>query len=83
MGDQNQPKNNRAYYLFALKIVGDFGIAIAAPVVIFSLIGQHFDEKYHRTPLFTIIGFVVAAALSARLIYKKAKRYGQEYQNLR
>lgn len=74
--------NDRKYYLFALKIVGDFGISIAVPVLIFVLIGQYFDDKYHKTSLFTVLGFVLAALITAKIIYKKAKRYGQEYQNL-
>lgn len=82
MEQPNQPKNDHAYYMFALKIVGDFGASIAVPVVLFVLIGQHFDEKWQKGPLFTILGFVLAALVSGRIIYKKAKRYGQEYQKL-
>ena len=83
MNDSKQsPKSDREYYLFALKIIGDFGATIAVPVVIFTLLGQFLDEKYQRRPLFTILAFVVAALISAKIIYKKAKKYGQEYQNL-
>jgi len=74
--------NDRAYYTFALKIIGDFGVSIAAPVVLFVLVGQYLDGKYGKSPLFTILGFVLAAAISARIIYRKAKRYGAEYQKL-
>ena len=35
--------NDRAYYTFALKIIGDFGVSIAAPVVLFVLVGQYLD----------------------------------------
>lgn len=76
------PKSDREYYLFALKIIGDFGAAIAAPVVLFVLLGQFLDERYHRRPLFTILAFVLSALISANIIYKKAKKYGQEYQDL-
>ncbi len=76
------PKNDREYYFFALRIIGDFGAAIAVPVVIFVLLGQFLDEKYQRRPLFIILGFIIAFLISAKIIYKKAKRYGQEYQNL-
>lgn len=81
--EQPKPqKNDRAYYMFALKIVGDFGASIAIPVVVFVLIGQHFDAKWNKGPLFTTLGFVLAALVSGRIIYQKAKRYGQEYQKL-
>lgn len=79
-----QPKNtsDRTYYLFALRIVGDFGASIAVPVVVFVLIGQWLDGKYDKGPLFTILAFAFAAVTSAKMIYKKAKKYGREYQEL-
>jgi len=82
--DNNQPQKttDREYYFFALKIIGDFGASIAVPVVVLVLLGQYLDEKYHRAPLLTIIGFVVAALTSGRIIYRKAKRYGVEYQKM-
>ena len=76
-------KNEHEYYLFALKIVGDFGINIAAPVVVFALIGQSLDEKYQTRPWFLILGFVAAAVLSGIIIYRKAKRYGEEYNKMK
>lgn len=81
---EQSPKNSsdRQYYIFAMKIVGDFGASIAVPVVLFVLFGQYLDDKYGRGPLFTVIGFVLAALISARIIYKKAKKYGQEYQKM-
>jgi len=80
---ENKKKtSDRAYYLFALRIIGDFGISLAVPVVIFVLIGQWLDEKYHRFPWFTVLAFVLAALVSGRIIYKKAKKYGMEYQNM-
>ncbi|TAN32938.1 AtpZ/AtpI family protein [Patescibacteria group bacterium] len=75
--------SDRKYYMFGLKIAGDFGISIAAPVVLFALLGQYLDEKYNTGPWLLIVGFVLAAAISAKLIYKKAKRYGDEYQKMK
>ena len=73
---------DRQYYMFALRIIGDFGASIAIPVVVFVLIGQYFDERYQRSPLFTILGFIISAVISAKIIHKKAKRYGEQYQKL-
>ena len=73
---------SREYYLFAFKIMGNFGAAIAVPIVLFALIGQYLDEKYHRGPLFMIFGFVLAALVSGKMIYKKARIYGEEYKKL-
>mgnify|MGYP001568700166 FL=1 len=82
--EDNQPKktSGRQYQLFAFKMLGDFGASIAAPVVLFVLIGQYLDGKYDKSPLFTILGFVLAALSSAKIIYKKAKKYGDEYKRM-
>ena len=72
----------RQYYLFGLRIVGDFGASIAVPVILFVLIGQWLDGKYGTGSRYTILGFVVAALLSARMIYRKAKRYAKEYEDI-
>ena len=82
------PENNTKktsglqYQLFAFKMLGDFGASIAVPVVVLVLVGQYLDGKYDRLPLFTILGFVLAAAISAKIIYKKAKFYGEEYKRM-
>lgn len=68
--------------MLAFKIMGAFGATIAVPVVLFVLIGQYLDGKYDKGPLFTIIGFVLAALISGKMIYKKAKLYGAEYKKL-
>lgn len=73
---------DRKYYLFAIRIIGDFGASIAVPVVVFVLIGQWLDGKYNKSPWFTVIAFVLAAVLSGKMIYKKAEKYGKEYQDL-
>lgn len=82
--DEQKPQKttSREYYMFAFKIIGDFGASIAVPVVLFVLIGNYFDGKYNKTPLFTILGFVLAALVSARIIYKRAKEYGDEYKRM-
>lgn len=77
-----KPSDDRRYYLFALKIVGDFGASIAIPVVIFALLGKYLDARYNTAPWLLICGFALSAFLSGKMIYNKAKRYGAEYQNL-
>lgn len=75
------PKD-RKYYLLGLRIAGDFGATIAAPVVVFVLIGQWLDEKYDKNPWLTVASFLLAAVLSGVMIYKKAKRYGKQFQDI-
>jgi len=80
---QENPQNSdRQYYLFALKIMGDFGVVIAVPVIVFVLAGQWLDDKYGRSPLFTVFGFLIAVLISIKILYKKAKVYGEEYARL-
>ena len=70
----------RQYYMFALRIFADFGASIAVPVVLFVLIGQYFDNKYDNYPLYTIIGLIISALVTVKIIFKKSKAYGKEYQ---
>lgn len=75
------PKD-RQYIMLGLSIVGDFGATIAVPIVVFVLIGQWLEGKYGHAPWFTVVAFLLAAFLSAKMIYKKAKKYGEEYKKL-
>lgn len=78
-----KPTNiERKYYVFAMKIAGDFGATIAVPVVIFALIGQKLDSVYGTKSVFLVTGMVLAAILTARMIYTKSKKYGQQFQDL-
>jgi hypothetical protein len=65
--------------LFGLRIAGDFGATIAAPVVLFVLAGQWADARYGGGWRYTVLAFIAAALLSGRLIYRKAKAYGAAY----
>ncbi len=85
MPDINNPnnhQNDRKYWVFAVKIIGDFGVTLAVPVVILVFLGQKLDQHYESLILFTVMGFILAALISGKLIYKKAKAYGKEYQEL-
>ena len=75
------PKDRR-FALLGLRITGDFGATIAVPIVGFVLAGQWLDSRYAAGPWFTIAAFLLSALLSGRMIYRKAKAYGREYQAL-
>lgn len=78
-----RPKNNdRQYALLGMRIVGDFGVTLAVPIVLFALAGKALDAKYGTRPLFLIAGFVLAAVLSGTSVVRKAKRYGKAYEDL-
>jgi F0F1-type ATP synthase assembly protein I len=75
-------QKSRQNILLGFRITGDFGASIAVPVVLFVIIGQWLDEKYNTGPWLTIVAFVLAAVVSGRIIYQKAKKYGREYKEL-
>lgn len=80
--DQKPGSVERKYWVFALRIIGDFGVTIAVPIVAFALLGKWLDGRFGTRPYLLIVGFVLAAIISGRLIYTKAKRLGKEYQSL-
>lgn len=82
MGTELMDKKQRKYMLLGVRITGDFGAVIAVPVVVFVLIGRWFDARYGIGPWVTVGAFVLAALLSGKLIYKKAKAYGKEFASL-
>lgn len=85
MEDQKpQPKgaSDREYMMFAFRIMGDLGLTIAVPVVLLAMLGKRLDANYGTSPWLLVSGFALAAAISALLIWKKAKRYGSEYQSM-
>lgn len=73
---------DRRSYLLGIKIMGDFGVAIAVPVVLFVLAGKWLQTRFDFAPFGIIGGFVIAAALSALIIRRKAKWYAAEYKAL-
>ena len=57
----------------ALGFVWDVFFAVAVPTVIFALIGRWLDLRWHVTPLFSIIGLVLALAVITLLMARKIK----------
>lgn len=80
---QKSTKNNeRRAHLLGLRIMGDFGVIIAIPIVLFSWIGKRLDTRWQTAPLFLIIGFALAFTLSAISVYKKSKHYAKLYKEI-
>jgi ABC-type molybdate transport system permease subunit len=68
--------------MFGIRIVGEFGATIAVPVVLLALAGRWLDERFGAQPAFTMAGFALAAIISSVSIYRKAKRYGREFETM-
>lgn len=54
-------------------MIGELGFIIALPLVVFLLGGVWLDKKLSTTPLFIIIGILLAVAVSSIAIGKKIK----------
>jgi F0F1-type ATP synthase assembly protein I len=80
--DGTKKPGRREYYLFAFRIMSDFGISIAVPAVVAALLGQYLDGKYGRYPLFIILCLITAFLITIRIIQKKSKSYGEEYARM-
>ena len=72
----------RKYLSLGLRIIGEFGAIIAVPVVLFALAGKWLDARFGTRGLFLIAGFVLAAAISAVSIARKAKKFAKEYEDI-
>lgn len=82
MPNQAPQSLDRRYFLFALRIMGEFTYMIAVPVVVFVLLGKWLDGRYGTSPKFLIGGFVLAALISGVAVWRRAKELGREYQEL-
>ncbi len=48
----------------SVRLAWNLGFIIAVPVVVMGFAGEYIDRYFQMTPLFTIVGFVLAALLS-------------------
>jgi len=74
--------NDRSLYLFAFRILGDFGVSIAVPAILAAITGKWLDGVLHTTPWLLVTLLVLAFALTAVMVSRKARKYGKEYQEL-
>ncbi len=72
----------KRYTLLAFRIIGDFGATMAVPVVVLVYFAQLLRDKYQVGLWLTILSFVCSALLSSYLVWKKAKQYGKEYNEM-
>lgn len=73
--DSQKPKKN--YYFLTLKVVGEFGVAIALPIILLVLLGKYLDNLTGKQPLFTLIGFIVAIFVAGKLFMSRAKQHSR------
>ncbi|MFH1253286.1 MAG: AtpZ/AtpI family protein [Candidatus Uhrbacteria bacterium] len=71
-----------AYYRFAMRVMGDFGVVIAVPVVLATFGGIWLDRYLGTTPWLMILGLVGAFSSTYLVIKKKAQIYAKQFEEL-
>jgi F0F1-type ATP synthase assembly protein I len=61
----------------AMGFVWDLLFALVIPTVFFGFGGGWLDKRLGTAPFFTVIGIVLALAVAAILVYRKARRLGE------
>lgn len=72
--DQKSDKQDNSQTLNVWSLASELGFLIAIPLVIFILIGVKLDKTFGTTPLFIILGMILAFVLSATSIVRKVKK---------
>lgn len=59
--------------MMGLKFAGELGYIIALPAVLFCFGGAYMDKSYHTSPLFFLLGLVIALTLSLVGVVRKVR----------
>ena len=70
---ENSNKTNAITQLEALGFVTDVFISVAVPTIFFAFVGKWLDTRWNTFPYLTVIGLLIALAMTAALIMRKAK----------
>jgi len=75
-----KPQTKRHPYASAMALVGEIGLEIAIPAVIFSQLGKYADVSNGTYPRWTVVGLILAFIVSGYLIWKRAKAFREMYE---
>lgn len=64
--------------LLAIRLAWNLGYLIAIPAVIFGFSGAYLDKALGTSPLFLLVGFVIAGLLSAVGVIRKVREVLKE-----
>lgn len=73
---EKSEKNNKAVFTFGTLagMVGELGFIIAVPLLVAIVAGIWIDKKFSTTPLFMIMGILLAMTVSTITIGRKIKQ---------
>lgn len=60
--------------LVAVSLVGQIGLVVALPAALLGFGGAYLDKVLSTSPLFVLLGFILAALGSSVMIYKLIKK---------
>lgn len=73
-----RPRSVRQDLMLAVRLAWNFGYIIAIPAVAFGFGGAYLDKQYGTSPVFILIGFVLALVLSGLGIWRAVKEIVRE-----
>ncbi len=74
--------SDRAYWSFGLRVFSESTGVIAVPVVAAALLGRALDGRWGTGWIVTAVSLVLSFALSAMLVWRRAKEWGREFQEI-
>lgn len=57
-----------------ISLAFELGFQIAVPLVLFALLGRYTDKAWGTSPLFLLVGVVLATVIATFLVYKKINK---------
>jgi F0F1-type ATP synthase assembly protein I len=67
---KDAPKNQQSGLFSSLGLVGNLGFQIAAPLILFAVVGRALDVRFHTSPWFLLGGILLSIILSSIAITK-------------
>lgn len=72
---------NRSQMLFAFGLAGQLGFMIGVPIVLLALAGRYLDISIGTSPLFLLLGALLAAITSGIWVYRSVDRLRSAYES--
>lgn len=79
--DAPKPHPSRSQMLFAFGLAGQLGFMIGLPIVALALGGRFLDIRMGTSPLFLLLGALLAAVTSGIWVYRSVDRLRQAYES--